>query len=423
MNYMSLAVVGLFTMPSLLCFAEGISIDEGECRKAEAKAVEFKRKSFERMGVKLTVGSLTNYEETEIVDSFLQGRDFYRANDNRRIPLSGKLAWLENLFGDGFVKFNEQWKRKVEDLTANRIPVWTRARIATRLDELEKMECEPMMMPSGLCRSSSGFVFVDMECIHCGRHTVYTHLDQVEHNQPPAHYKAVARELWRWGLNVAVDGRSACPDCSPDNRDFKLSETPTRCRVKPEINLSSDPYLWYLKPDCDLRITQVCARGNSRIGYDVTCTVPEAWLNVDRYGAMCLYDQPDGRIMFYVSSSKDVEFSEPQEESFVTKGNRTIKFVKVKNVVNHVFLHVKADMVDVVERKRASGLYDIPATFFTFSDSRFSVDEELADNMLAFVQGYSMTISGLFHDRSPIQKAIPRLRKAFVDSPKLKENP
>ena len=92
-----------------------------------------------------------------------------------------------------------------------------------------------------------------------------------------------------------------------------------------------------------------------------------------------------------------------------------MKFVKVKNAVNYGIMHVKEDMVEVVERKRSSGLYDIPDTFFTFENSSFPVDEELADQMLAFVQGYTMTISGMFHDRSPIQKAIPRLREALVD--------
>ena len=416
MNRMSLAVVGLLAIPWLSCFAEGFVVDKEECRKAEANAVEFKRRSFERMGAKLDAGSITNYEETEIVDSFLQGRDFYRDSRNLRFPLSVKMTWLQNLFGEDFVKFNAQWQRKVADVKANRIPVWTRERIATRLNELAKKECEPMMMPSGSCRSSSGFVFVDVECIHCGRHTVYTHLDQVAHNQPPAHYSAVARELGRWGLNVAVDGRAACPDCSPDGRDFKLSETPTRCRVKTGLNLSNNPYLWYLKPDCDLQIIQACARGDSRMGYDVRCTVPEAWMHVDHFGSRCLYDQPGGRIMFYASLTRDIEFSEPLEEMVVKKGKQAMKFVKVKNVLNPVFMYVKEDMVEVVERKRSSGLYDIPATYFTFENSSFPVDEELADQMLAFVQGYTMTISGMFHDRSPIQVAIPRLREALVDS-------
>ena len=107
----------------------------------------------------------------------------------------------------------------------------------------------------------------------------------------------------------------------------------------------------------------------------------------------------------------------------VKKGNRTMKFVKVKNVPNPVFMYVKEEMVDVIERKRSSGLYDIPVTFFTFEDSKFPIDEELADQMLAFVQGYSMTISGMFHDRSPIQKAIPRLREVLVGSPNPNEKP
>ena len=415
MNRTSFAVVGLLVIPCFMCFAMGNSFDKEECRKAEAKAVEFKRKGFERLGLKLDSGRLANYEETEIVDSFLQGRDFYRDMNNRRIPLSGKMTWLQNLFGEEFVKFNTQWQRKVADVKANRIPVWTRERIATRLDELAEMESEPMMMPSGMCRSSSGCVFIDVECIHCGRHTVYTQLDQVAHNQPPAYYRAVAKELGTWGLNVAVDGRAACPDCSSDGKDFKLSETPTRCRVKPDIDLSSNRHLWYVKPDWDLQIIQACARGDSRMGYDVRGVAPEAWLHVDRFGSRCLYDRPGGRIMFYASPTRDIEFSEPAEEMLVKNGGQTMKFVKVKNAVNYGIMHVKEDMVEVVERKRSSGLYDIPDTFFTFENSSFPVDEELADQMLAFVQGYTMTISGMFHDRSPIQKAIPRLREALVD--------
>ena len=65
MNRMSLAVVGLLAIPWLSCFAEGFVVDKEECRKAEANAVEFKRRSFERMGAKLDAPKARYDLETE----------------------------------------------------------------------------------------------------------------------------------------------------------------------------------------------------------------------------------------------------------------------------------------------------------------------------------------------------------------------
>lgn len=249
---------------------------------------------------------------------------------------------------------------------------------------------------------------------------MYNRLDEAEHNQPPAHYKAVAKELRKWGLHVDVDGRAACPDCSLDAKNFKLSETPARCRIKPGVDLSTEPYICFrpIKPEWDMFIIQICARGDERVGYDVRYIVPESWISVDdkygEYGRFKVYDRPGGTEVAQVSA-REVAMVEPGEVKSVQNGNHSMKFFSVKGLLSGVSFHVKTNMVDVVERKRASGLSDIPDTFFIFENFRFPVDEELADQMLTLVQGYTVTVSGRCRDCSPIQAAIPRLRNILVD--------
>ena len=418
MTRMTVTIICAFAIVSCeaMVDAEAEYAREDAHLEAVLKIVEFKRKNFNRMGAKLKPGTLINCEEAEMVDSFLHGRDFYRCGMNGHAPLSERLEWLREIFGDDFGDFETRWRQNVAALRGSSLPTWTRERIAARLDELAAMEREPIMNSSIGCRSAPYVDAVDVECMHCGRHTVYSKLEDLDYNKPPAYYKAVARELANWGLHVAVDGKAACPDCSQNTNDFRLSEMPTLCRARPGCDFSSHPSLWYVKPEDRLHVVSVFSLADTNVVYVVRCTVHEAWINCDKWGHCCVYDRPGGRIIADCSSMAELEFIEPKDETVVDKGGLAKKFIKIKNFKDRIAKYVKASRVEVVERKRSSELRDIPPTFFIFDGSRFLVDEKLANQMLAFVQGYDVVISGFFHDRSPIQGAIPRLRDVLVNS-------
>ena len=216
----------------------GYEPDREKYRQALRDVVEFSCKEFARYGI--TIGpSRLNFGDQEVVDSFLKGREYYRDSPGNEVPLEPKLAWLAELFGDRYAEYEARWRRKVSESKTH--PAWTlsKADISERLDALKSLGPSPVKMDSGMCRSSSGFVAVDMDCIHCGRTVVYCELDEIDHGKPPAYYKKVAEELGHHGIKVEVDGRAACPKCCLYPCDFKLGEFVRKVRSEDDVNCTN----------------------------------------------------------------------------------------------------------------------------------------------------------------------------------------
>ena len=163
------------------------------------------------------------------------------------------------------------WSQPAFGIGYEPVRTLSKKEISERLDALKSLGPSPVKMDSDMCRSSSGFVAVDVDCIHCGRKIVYSELDEIDHGKPPAYYKKVAEELGRLGIKVEVDGRASCPKCCPYPCDFKLGEFERNVRFKDDVDWSkvNNSLVRALKGNQLLTVVQKCGRGFSSSGYDV----------------------------------------------------------------------------------------------------------------------------------------------------------
>ena len=384
--------------------AEGRMPDPVESQKALHNAMVDKCKKFKKFGVDVSAEKLT-YDEGEMVDSFLNGREFYRSPYNEHLPLDGKLDRLRQLLGEAYPGLERKWRLAVSARNAGKIPRWTPESFAARLKELEMMPPDRVIMDDGCCRSCSSTIHIDSKCPHCGRHTVYTRINDTYHDQPPSYYDAVAKELRRWGLDVHIDARGACPDCCKEKIDFKLSTTPTLCRLKPSVSVEGENRLVrFIKPEWDLHVRNV--RDLSKgLTYEIICVFPTAWARKGKYGYE-VFATPSRDWFLGYGQSNQLVFAESPEV-------HNERFIKVRNF-RLEGIDIGADKVDVVERTRASALDDIPATMFIVFGRRFPASELMADTLLSFVQGYTTVISGPFGDHLPIQKMLPFLKSLIL---------
>ncbi len=411
----ALVVVGWLCIyaATTVCYAIGYRPDPVKYDKALRDVVAARCKDFAKLGVVIDPAKL-QYGEEEIVDSFLNGREFYRTAWQARFPVSEKLEWLKGILGDAYENRREAWAKAIEDRKAGRILRWTSERLKGRMDELAFMPEAPVKMDGGMCRSSTaGHVArTDVRCIHCGHHTVYTDLDAVYHNRTPEEYKAIADEIREWGLDIEVDGRAACPDCCPEERDFKLSETPEVCRVKAAAAEATGRATrdWpTIPPGIDLKVVGMRKwHGKAPRSYAVQCVLPEAW--VKHYGSECVVyaSTNDTSSIAFHQNGDSIKYAEPRENSRGRVGWLTkIADYKCQSV------DVAASRVEAVTSLRSSELEDIPPTYFVVNGRRFEVDRFTADALLALVQGYSTFATGTFSDHYPIQQALPRLRECL----------
>ena len=412
-----ISIIWGFALMAYSCNAIGLEPDWTEYNKAKRNVVETRCREFEKLGVAIDPTMLT-YGEEEVVDSFLNGREFYRTPYGKRSQTNEKLDWLKGLLGNAYESHAKTWTKAIEDRKAGLLPHWTPNRLKAKLDELTLMPESPVKMDDGMCRSSTfGEVArIDARCIHCGRHTVFTDLDKICHNQPPEYYKRIADEIKEWGLEVEVDGRSACPDCCKEHRNFKLSTTPEVCRVNPNADFSKrDSSTPSIKPGIDMKVIGLrkMGKGGAVYSYEVQCVLPEAWV-LDEGCQYAVYAATnDLCCVDYLSHETILEYVEPREVVRTTIG----RFSKIRNVfckrVGVIGIGMKADRVLPVKVVRSSEVDDIPPTYFIIYGRRFAVDEFTANALLALVQGYTTFISGYFSDHYPIQRALPKLRECL----------
>ena len=412
-----LSVIWGFTIMAYSCGAIGREPDWTKYNKALRDVVETRCRDFEKLGVVVNP-TMLKYGDEEVVDSFLNGREFYRTPYGKRFPTTEKLDWLKGLLGNAYENRAKAWTKTIEDRKAGRLPHWTPDRLRARLDELALMPESPVKMDDGMCRSSTfgDVARIDARCIHCGRHTVFTDSDKIYHNQPPEYYKRIADEIKEWGLDVEVDGRSACPDCCKEHRDFKLSTTPEVCRVKPDADFSKrDDSTPSIKPGIDMKVIGLRKKekGGAAYSYEVQCVLPEAWV-VDNGCQYVVYAATnDLYCVDFLSYETILEYVEPREVMRTRRG----RFSKIRNVfckrVGVIGIGMKADRVLPVKVVRSSDIEDIPPTYFIINGRRFVIDEFTANALLALVQGYTTFISGYFSDHYPIQRALPKLRECL----------
>ena len=236
MKRISLILFSLALMWNQPAAGEGYEPDPVKYRQARRNVVEFSCREFARYGITINPSRL-NYGDQEVVDSFLKGREYYRDDSGNETPLEPKLAWLAELFGTRYAEYEARWRQKVAEVKTRSGRALSKEEISERLDALKSLGPSPVEMDSGMCRSSSGLSAVDVECIHCGRHIVYSELDETYHRKPPAYYKKVAEELGRLGIKVEVDGCAACPKCCPYPCDFKLGEFEHKVRFKNDVDV------------------------------------------------------------------------------------------------------------------------------------------------------------------------------------------
>ena len=390
----------------------GYKPDPDKFQKALRDVVEFSCKEFARYGINIDSSRL-KYGDQEVVDSFLKGREYYRGGYGDEVPLEPKLAWLAELFGDRYAEYEAQWRRKVSEAKTHEGRPLSREEISARLNALKALGTSPVEMDSGMCRSSSRLVAVDVDCIHCGGNVAYSELDAVRHGKPPSYYKKIAEELGRLGINVEVDGRAACPKCCPYPCDFKLGEIERKVRFKDDVDWSkvNDRRIRAFKGDQLLTVSQKCGNGLSPSGYEVFGVFKEAWAQV-RDDECMIYEQPGTGFLCGTSRrNPDVTFAEPREEVPVP-GRGT--FVKIVNFCYRRPIYVPASMVDVVTIAHASKLKDIPPTFFIVNGNRFPASEYAAQLLLAFAKEYSRFQAGAFHDHYAVAQAEPWLRKVLL---------
>lgn len=403
-NVLPAVIVTALVCISMHAEADGCMPDPEESQKALHDAMEDKCKKFKKFGVDISAEKLA-YDEGEMIDSFLNGREFYRSSYNEHLPLEGKLDRLRQLLGEAYPGLERKWKLAVSARNAGKIPRWTPESFAARLKELEMMTPDRVIMDDGRCRSCSSTIHIDSKCPHCGRHTVYTRINDTYHDQPPSYYDAVAKELRRWGLDVHIDARRACPDCCMEKIDFKLSTTPTLCRLKPSASVEGENRLVrFIKPEWDLHVRNVL-NVSKGLTYEIICVFPTAWARKGKYGYE-VFATPSWDGFLGYRQSNQLIFAESPEV-------RNGRFIKVMDF-RFEGIDIGADKVDVVERTRSSGLDDIPETMFIVFGRRFPVSELMADTLLSFVQGYTTVITGPFHDHLPIQKMLPFLKNLIL---------
>lgn len=393
--------------------AEGYEPDPVKYQQALRAVVEFSCKEFATFGITIDPSKLA-YGDHEIVDSFLKGREYYRKKWGKDEPLESKLSWLAELFGERFTEYETRWRRMVADSKNHPCQPLTKEEISKRLDEIKALGPSPVEMDSGLCRSSSGRAAIDVECIHCDKHTVYSELDQIYHNLPPGYYKKIADELGRLGIKVEVDGRAACPECCTNTCDFKLGKFEYKVRFKKNIDWAkvNNRKLRAMKGDQLLTVVQKCSRGFSLSGYDVNGVFEEAWLLKNGnapYGD--IYEKPGEGLLCGLVVAQSITFAEPRDEVTIPdKGT----FVKIKKFHYRGIVYVPDTMVDVVTFARSSKLYDIPQTILIINGKRFPASEFTAQMLLAFAKRYSTFYSGPFNDHYAIANSEKLLREMLL---------
>ena len=140
--------------------AEGVAVDRNAYNRRLREIVEASCKEFAKAGVNVDPAGL-EYPENEIVDSFLNGREFYRDFWGRSLDLSEKLGWLRDLFGVDYPRLEADWKSRVATRNGNPGFRLSKEEIARRLDAIEAATDPPLRMHDGSCMSSSGYFTVD----------------------------------------------------------------------------------------------------------------------------------------------------------------------------------------------------------------------------------------------------------------------
>lgn len=390
----------------------GFEPDPKEFKQAMDAIKSAACEEFKNQGLNLDWSKLTN-EDCEIVDSFLKGRDTFR-RWGHSCPMYPQLARVAELLGDAYPEREKEWRRKVEERKSGPMRTLTKAELETRLNALRDSKTAPVKIDSGLCRSSSGREAIEVECPHCGKHIVYSELDEVYHEMPPGYFLKIADKLRRWGIAMEVDARAVCPDCCQFPCDFKLSEFPAMVKIRNDADFSNDRWC----PPClrnrhwDMRVVQVCGRGFSNSGYDVIPVLPEAWVQeTAEEFKFCLF--PGGEWIYSRRKFTDLDYFEPRAEVEIPgKG----KFVKVQNVTYTMSRpYLDEHLVEVVRRVRSSRMRDLPPVMLKINGHRVPASEPLAEALLAFAQNYKTFFYGQFGDQQPLKPLEPFLRKLFLD--------
>ena len=338
--------------------AEGVAVDRNAYNRRLREIVEASCKEFAKAGVNVDPARL-EYPENEIVDSFLNGREFYRDFWGRSLDLSEKLGWLRDLFGVDYPRLEAEWKSRVATRNGNPGFRLSKEEIARRLDAIEAATDPPLRMHDGSCMSTSGYFTVDSECIHCGRPLRYDRLGGLAPDMPPSGFLHMAKMLKAWGVEIELDGRAACPSCCTNGTDFKLSEVPFICRLDENADFSqARADIRSIPAGVDLLVLSRRDWGKDGQRFDLRCT----------------------------SSGREI-FTVPQE------------FLKVTKTCT------------------ASALGDIPPTWFSFEGRRFKLDEWHARALLAFAQGYTTVLGGPFGSHNSLKPAVPWLREVLLGNP------
>lgn len=408
------ALILMLTMAVPICSrGEGYEPDPVEYQKALDAVVSASCKKFEGYGVHVDQKRI-KYGDHEVIDSFLQGREYYRDAYNNRHPMTEKMTWLKELFGDTFNDLEQKWRLKVDERNNGPLKILTQEEIRKRLNALRDAPAAPVKHDDGLCRSSSGGMPVEVECIHCGKPTVYRYLDMYYHRLSPKACVNYAKELLMWGIPAEVDGRAVCSECN-STYDFKMSDFPMEVKVRDDIDFSKNSHLrQYIKPGLIMQVQEV-----HPTQYRVSCTYAEAWMRIagDDY---VLYMSPDVEAYNCIyKKCIQLHYAEPREEIDVPGKGR---LVKVVNVPGARSILVPKEMVDVSKSVRASGLYDIPATTMYVNGHKFEASERAIAALLAFAQGYDTVITGPFCDHWPLKNSEPWLRSILLNADSVQPN-
>ena len=108
-NVLPAVIVTALVCISMHAEADGRMPDPEESQKALHDAMEDKCKKFKEFGVDISAEKLA-YEEGEMIDSFLNGREFYRSPYNKHLPLEGKLDRLRQLLGESYPGLERKWQ-------------------------------------------------------------------------------------------------------------------------------------------------------------------------------------------------------------------------------------------------------------------------------------------------------------------------
>ena len=265
----------LLGMLVLLCQQSsgiGYRPDPTKYRQALDAIVDYAYEDFVGRGVAIAREAIRGPDDCELIDSFLKGRDFYRLG-RHRFPLEPKLPRLAELLGASYADLERVWRRMVEERRSKVQAPLTREELKVKVEALEKSREAPVHMDGGWCRSSSGREAVETVCTRCGKHIIYSELDEIYHAEPPEYYLKIAEELRKYGINIEVDGSATCPDCCGFPCDFKLSEFSGLVRLRKDLDFSKEKdcpeEVRYMKPGLEMRVVQQCGRGFSKSGYDV----------------------------------------------------------------------------------------------------------------------------------------------------------